>query len=359
MSSNDYPRLSNRDSNLSAAIMILLMNHKRSFIMTETKNKPSLVIVGKVQPIILKLLQTKTTITHLEDFSGPNAALLDKALLTADGLFASSALAVDETLLNKAPQLKVISQPHVGVDNIDIDACTTRRIPVGHTPGVLVEATADLFFGLLLSSARRISEGWNFVKSGFWGQKHSFPLGTDLYGKTLGIVGMGRIGTAVAKRAQASGLSVIYHNRRPRPDSENLHTKYVSFNELLASADFIMLLVPLTKESYHLFGATEFAKMKSTAYLINGARGKIVDSQALYQALNTGEIAFAALDVTDPEPLPINHPLLTLSNILITPHIGSATHETREAMARLAAENVINGLAGKSLPACANPQVNF
>ncbi len=327
--------------------------------MTENKNKPAVVIVGKVRPIIHELLQGKVSITHLKDFSGPNAILLEKALLTADGLLASSALSVDEALLRKAPHLKVISQPHVGVDNIDIDACTARKIPVGHTPGVLVEATADLFFGLLLSAARRIPEGWNLVKSGAWEQKQSLPLGIDLYGKTLGIVGMGRIGSAVVKRAQASGLTVIYHNRHPHPDSEKLHVNYVSFDELLVSSDFIMILVPLSKESYQLFGATEFTKMKSTAYLINGARGKVVDTTALYQALKTGEIAFAALDVTDPEPLSANHPLLTLPNILITPHIGSATHETRDKMARLAAENILNGLAGKSLRACANPQINF
>ena len=169
---------------------------------------------------------------------------------------------------------------------------------------------------------------------------------------------MGRIGSAVVKRAQASGLSVIYHNRHPHPDGQKLNAKYVSFDELLQESDFVMILVPLTKESYHLFGAKEFAKMKPTACLINGARGKLVDTDALYQALKTGEIAFAAVDVTDPEPLPGNHPLLTLPNILVTPHIGSATHETRSAMACLAAENLLNGLSGKALRACANPEVN-
>lgn len=323
--------------------------------MTE-KNKPIVVTVGKIMPIIHELLQPYATITHFKNLSGDVS--FEKALQTADGLVSSGMITVNEALLQKAPKLKVISQSSVGVDNIDLAACTAHHIPVGHTPGVLTEATADLFFGLLLNAARRIPEGWNFVKSGAWG-KQPFPLGTDLYGKTLGIVGMGRIGVAVVKRAQASGLSVIYHNRHQRPDDEKLQVQYVSFETLLTTADFVLSLVPLTKESYHLFGAAEFTKMKSTAYLINGARGKIVDTDALYTALKTGEIAFAALDVTDPEPLPGNHPLLTLSNILIVPHIGSATQETREAMARLAAENLINGLSGKPLRACANPTVNF
>lgn len=324
-----------------------------------TQNKPSVLIVGKILPIILELLQTAANITHLPNASGANAAILEQMLPTIDGLLSTSVLSVDKSLLNKAPNLKVISQPTVGIDNIDLEACTSLGIPVGHTPDVLVEATADLFFGLMLSAARRIPEGWNFVKSGAWAEASSFPFGTDLYGKTLGIAGMGRIGIGVAKRAQASGMSVVYHNRTPRADDENLKTKYVTFDELLATADFLMILVPLTKESHHLFGAAEFAKMKATAYLINGARGKLIDTAALYTALKNGDIAFAALDVTDPEPLPGNHPLLTLANILITPHIGSATHETRAKMAHLAVQNLLNGLNSKPLPACANPQVNF
>lgn len=323
-----------------------------------TENKPSILIAGKVLPIIPELLQSAANVTHIENISGTNTDLLDQMLRTADGILSTGALSVDSTLLEKAPHLKVISQPSVGVDNIDLAACTSRKIPVGHTPNVLVEATADLFFGLMLSAARRIPESWNFVKRGAWTQSDAFPFGTDLYGKTLGIVGMGRIGVGVAKRAQASGMSVIYHNRHARSDNESLQTKYVSFDELLTRSDFVMILVPLTKESHHLFGAAEFKKMKPTAYLINGARGKLVDTNALYDALKNGEIAFAALDVTDPEPLG-DHPLLTLSNILITPHIGSATHETRDSMARLAVKNLLNGLSAKPLAACANPEANF
>ena len=328
--------------------------------MTETTTKPSVVIVGQVLSIIRDLLQDKKiNVTYLAELSAATTAKLEQALLTADGLLSTSALAVNGALLNKAPQLKVISQSSVGVDNIDLAACTLRKIPVGHTPGVLVEATADLAFGLLLSAARRIPEGWNFVRSGAWTHGQSLPLGIDLYGKTLGIVGMGHIGVAVAKRAQASGMTIIYHNRHPRADDKALKATYVLFDELLTKSDFVLVMVPLTTESTHLFGRSQFAKMKATAYLINAARGKVIDSEALYGALKKGEIAFAALDVTDPEPLPASHPLLTLPNVLVTPHIGSATQETRNAMARLAVENLLQGLAGKTLPACANSEVNF
>jgi glyoxylate reductase len=325
--------------------------------MTDKGKKVPIIVIDKVRPVVLNLLQAQTAVTYLEDTVGPNARLFAEALQSAEGLFASSSITVDEAFLAKAPRLRVISQPHVGVDNIDLAACTARKIPVGHTPGVLVEATADLVYGLLLTAARRIAQGWEYVKAGSWEQKVPFPLGVDLFGKTLGIVGMGGIGTAVAKRAQASGLGVIYHNRRPRLDGAELNAQYVSFDQLLTTADFIVILVPLTTESQQLFGADEFKKMKSTAFLINGARGKVVDTMALYQALKTGEIAFAALDVTDPEPLSAKHPLLELTNILITPHIGSATNETRENMARLAVDNLLAGLAGTPLAACANPQV--
>ncbi|MDU2063858.1 MAG: D-glycerate dehydrogenase [Sporomusaceae bacterium] len=322
-------------------------------------NSANIVIAGNVLPILQETLAQNGQVQQFLDPAGKDRVAFEASLTTTDALLATSAITVNEALLAKAPNLKVISQPSVGVDNIDLDACTAHKIPVGHTPGVLVEATADLAFGLLLSAARRIPAGWNFVKSGAWGEKQSFALGVDLYGKTLGIVGMGRIGSAVVRRAQASGMKVIYHNRHRHPDEAALKADYVSFDQLLASADFVLLLLPLTKESEGLFNRETFAKMKPSAYLINIARGKIVDSEALYDALTTGKIAFAALDVTDPEPLPGDHKLLSLDNILVSPHIGSATKETRHAMALLAAENLLSGLADKALPACANSAANY
>jgi glyoxylate reductase len=284
--------------------------------------------------------------------------VLAEWLKEAEGLVLSGNINVDEKLLAGAPKLRVIAQTAVGYDNIDVAACTQRGILVGNTPGVLVETTADLTFGLLLCAARRIHEGWDFVRQGKWTYGAKFAFGIDLFGKTLGIVGMGRIGAAVAKRAQAFGMEVIYSNRARRIDENELGARYVSFDNLLVQADCIIVLTPLSKETSGMFGREQFAKMKPTAYFVNAARGPIVDTEAIVDALMTGEIAFAALDVTDPEPLGEKHRLLKLPNVLITPHIGSATLETRERMAQLTVDNLLAGLAGKALPACVNEEVN-
>ena len=280
-------------------------------------------------------------------------------LKDAQGLVASGNVRVDEELLQQAPKLKVIAQAAVGYDNIDIAACTRRGIPFGNTPGVLVETTAELTFGLLLCAARRLHEAWNFVKGGYWVPGKNIPFGMDLTGKTLGIVGMGQIGVAVARRAQAFGMNIIYHNRNRRSDEAQLGAEYRDFAELLAEADCIIVLTPLAAGTRGLFGRKEFALMKNTAYFVNASRGAVVDTQALLEALETGQIAYAALDVTEPEPLPGDHPLLKLPNILVAPHIGSATVETRTAMAVLTADNLLAGLAGKALPACVNKSVNY
>lgn len=322
-------------------------------------NKYKVVVTGRIMPAGLAMLNEQCEIYQWEQTAKPKLEDLAQWLREAEGLYVSTNMTVNEDLLAAAPRLRVIAQPAVGYDNIDISACTARKIPFGNTPGVLVETTAELTFGLLLTAARRIHEGWDWVRAGKWQPGVLMPFGVDLYGKTLGIVGMGAIGAAVARRAQASGMRVIYSNRRPRPDQEALNVEYRSFDELLAEADFIVVLTPLTAESRGMFGAKEFAKMKPTAYFVNAARGAVVDTQALYEALSERQIAYAALDVTDPEPLPADHPLLTLPNILIVPHIGSATTETRNKMAMLAAENLLLGLAGKPLVTCVNQQVNY
>ncbi|MBP1765225.1 MAG: Glyoxylate reductase [Firmicutes bacterium] len=284
---------------------------------------------------------------------------LSEWLTDAEGLVVLGNLQVNDELLQTAPKLRVIAQPSVGYDNIDIEACTKRKIPHGNTPGVLVNTTTELTFALMMCAARRLHEGWDFVKAGGWQRRETFPFGFDLYGKTLGIVGMGQIGVAVAERAKAFGMRILYNNRRPRPDDAELGFQYVSFDTLLAESDFVIVLTPLTAESHHLFGAKEFAAMKPSAQFINVARGPVVDTMALYEALKQGEIAYAALDVTDPEPIPADHPLLQLKNVIITPHIGSATLQTRTAMAMLTADNVLAGLERKPLPGCANPSVNY
>ena len=284
---------------------------------------------------------------------------LHEWLLDAEGLFMTGhGIKVNAELLAHAPKLRVIAQAAAGFDNTDIAACTQNRVPFSNTPGVVVDATADIAFGILLSAARRIHEGWNWVRSGNW-QKAELPFGVALYGKTLGIVGLGRIGSAVAKRAQASGMQVIYHDRVRRPDDDALNVKFVEFDDLLASADFILVMAPLTPENRGMFGAAQFARMKPSAYFVNSARGELVDTNALCDALRHGKIAYAALDVVDPEPLPADHPLLSLPNLLVTPHIGTATNETRDAMACLAAENLLAGLAKKPLPTCVNQEVNY
>lgn len=275
----------------------------------------------------------------------------DAWLAQADALFSTGNIRIDEKLLAKAPKLKVIAQASVGYDNIDIAACAARGIPVGNTPGVLVDAVADLAYGLIIDSARRLVRAHAHVQSGAWGERKPFGLTTDLAGKVLGIIGMGDIGSAIAKRAQASSMQVIYYNRHQRSDDEKLNVKYVSQEELFATADFIVLAVTLNPSTKHLINAETIAKMKKGVRLINISRGGVVDTDALYAALVSGQIGYAAMDVTDPEPLPGEHKLLSLENVTVTPHMASATKETRDAMALLTAENILAGLKGEALPA--------
>lgn len=318
-------------------------------------NKPKVVITGGgLMSSALKRLQNFGNIKQWEKAETIPRDVLLEWLTDAEGLIVNNSVVVDEELLRHAPKLKVIAQAAVGYDNIDIEACTKYDIPFGNTPGVLVAATADLAFSLLLCSARRIHEGWDFVKNDSWRLGHRMPLGIDIAGKTLGIVGMGQIGAAVAQRARAFGMNVVYYNRNRRHDDDSIGAAYLPFNVLLEEADAIIVLTPLSRETKGLFGREQFQKMKSTAYFINVSRGLVVDTDSLLEALQKGEIAYAALDVTDPEPLPKDHPLLKLSNILITPHIGSATTETRIAMAELTVDNLLAGLADKPLPACVN-----
>ncbi len=318
--------------------------------------KHKVVMTGRLMTPALERIQEACEVKLWDKTEAiPKETLFDW-LKDAEGLVVTGNVQVNEELLQHGPKLNVIVQSAVGYDNIDIEACTRYGVLVGNTPGVLVEATADLSFSLLLCSARRIHEGWNFVQGGSWRPGHNLSLGMDLAGKTLGIVGMGQIGVAVAKRARVFGMNVIYYNRNQRPDDELTGATYQSFDSVLEQADCIIVLTPLSKETRGLFGKQQFSQMKSTAYFVNMSRGPVVDTEALVHALETGEIAYAALDVTDPEPLPGDHPLLKLSNILITPHIGSATKETRTAMSQLTADNLFAGLDDKPLIACVNPK---
>jgi glyoxylate reductase len=260
--------------------------------------------------------------------------------------------AVDGALMDRVPGCRVISNFGVGVDHIDVAAATARGIPVGNTPGILDGATADLAFSLILAAGRRIVEGDRYAKSpAFTHYDPSYMLGREVHHATLGIFGLGRIGEQVAKRARGFDMNVLYNTRRRRPElEEKLGVRYASKDELLAQSDYVLLMCPLTTETRGLIGMAELKKMKPTAALINAARGAIVDSAALAEALAKKVIRIAALDVTDPEPLPRDHPLLRLDNVVITPHLGSATEETRRRMAELSVDNLLAGLAGRPLP---------
>lgn len=263
---------------------------------------------------------------------------------------------IDDGILACAPKLRVISQPSVGYDNIDIAACTARGIPVGNTPGAVTDATADLTMTHILTATRRFVEGWDYVRGGQWkNNKPNFMLGGDLKNKTLGIIGFGQIGMAVARRALAFGMKVVYYNRHRRDEFKE--AQYVEMDELLRCADFVSVHIALTPETTRMINRDNLKKMKPTAILINMARGAVIDTNALYEALRDKTIAFASLDVTDPEPIPTDHPLLSLDNVVITPHVGTATVESRTDMALIAAENLLNGLSGKPLKFCVNSEV--
>ena len=257
------------------------------------------------------------------------------------------------------PQVKVISQMAVGFDNIDIPAATTRGIPVGNTPGVLTDTTADFAWALLMAAARRVAEGDRFTRAGKWKTWGPIDfLGPDVSGATLGIVGFGRIGQALARRARGFDMRILYFDTRRKLEAEQKYfAQYTELEILLREADFVSIHTSLSQETYHLMDDARLEMMKPGGILINTARGPVVDPGALFRALSSGAIAYAALDVTEPEPIRPDDPLLTLDNIIIAPHIASASHQTRNKMAAMAAANLIAGLKGEPLPHCVNPQV--
>lgn len=276
-----------------------------------------------------------------------------------DGLISLLTDRVDAPLLDSAPSLRVVSNVAVGYDNIDVAACTARRIPVGNTPGVLTETTADFAFALLMGLARRVAEADAYVRAGRWRTwSPTLLLGADIHGATLGLVGLGKIGAAVARRARGFGMRVLYVSRQAHPELEaELGLRRVDKAMLLAESDFLSLHVPLTPETRHWLGRAELAAMKPGALLINTARGPVVDQAALAEALVQGRLGGAALDVTDPEPLPLDSPLLTAPNVLLAPHIASASHATRGRMASMAVDNLLAALEGRRPPHCVNPEL--
>ncbi|QQK74815.1 D-glycerate dehydrogenase [Salicibibacter cibarius] len=283
-----------------------------------------------------------------EDTPVPRETLLEE-IKDVDGLFCMITEKIDEEVLQAAKQLKLVANMAVGHNNIDVETATANGITVTNTPDVLTETTADLAFALLMASARRLVETSDTLRKGEWGAWSPMQFtGQDVFGATLGIVGLGRIGEAVVKRAKGFEMDVLYYSRTRKIDKESqLDIAYAELDRLLEKADFVMLLLPYSSESHHLIGERELALMKENAILINASRGGIVDENALYDALANGGIWGAGLDVYEQEPVPADHPLLTLSNVTPVPHIGSASVKTRRAMADLAADNLIQVLNGK------------
>lgn len=285
--------------------------------------------------------------------SGKFPPPISEKIRGVDGILTYGHEAVSREMMLESKLLKVISVLGVGYDHVDVPAARELGILVGNTPDILADSTADLTFALLLAVARNLVQSSQHVRSGRWTDLDpSLFWGQEVHGSTLGIVGMGAIGRAVARRASGFHMKTLYYKRERRQDWEKeLGIEYASLNQLLKASDFVTLHLPLTADTYHFIGKSELQKMKSTAYLINVARGAIVDPEALYETLQMKQIAGAALDVTEPEPLPLDHPLLGLDNLIITPHIGTATRQTRQKMAELAAQNLLAGLKGEPLPA--------
>jgi lactate dehydrogenase-like 2-hydroxyacid dehydrogenase len=323
--------------------------------------RPSVFVARIIPDDGLRLLATEADADVWPDELPPPRDELLRRVAGRDGVLTLLTDRVDAEFLDAAgAQLRVVSNYAVGFDNVDVAECTRRGIPVGNTPGVLTETTADLAWALLMAAARRLPEGDHYVRDGRW--KTWGPLlllGPDVHGSTLGVVGFGRIGQAVARRAKGFGMTVLYHDvaRAPEDVERDLGARFVPFHELLERSDSVSLHVNLTAETRGLIDADALRRMKDSAILVNTSRGPVIDTDALVDGLRSGAIWAAGLDVTDPEPLPPDHPLIGMDNCLVVPHIASASRATRGRMAEMAAANLLAGLRGERLPTAVNPEV--
>lgn len=320
--------------------------------------KPRVYVTRPLPGDAHQRLTDDCTLRLWEGAGTPDAETLHAAVADCEGLLCMLTNTVDAALLDAAPRLRVVSSMSVGVDHVDVAALTARGIPLGHTPGVLVDATADLAFALLLSAARRLPEAERFLREGNWTWARRWEpgllLGHDLRGATLGLVGLGAIGQAVARRARGFGMRIIGWT----PSGRQVDGVQVAdLDALLEQSDFVSLHLALSDSSRHIIDARALRRMKNSAVLINTARGPLVDEAALVDALRSGQIAGAALDVFESEPIGADHPLLGLPNVVAAPHIGSATLGTRTRMAELAVDNLLAGLRGEPTPHCVNPEV--
>ncbi len=320
--------------------------------------KPKVFVTRIIPDEGLKLVKKACDARIWEGELPPPREVILEEVGEVEGILSLLTSRMDAEVMDAAPKLKVISNYAVGYDNIDIPAATERGIIVGNTPGVLTDTTADLAWALLMATARRIVEGDRYVREGRWQTwGPTLLLGQDVHHATLGIIGLGRIGATIAKRASGFEMKVLYYDVNRREDLEKeLGIEFRPLDDLLQESDFVTIHTWLSEETYHLIGRREFKLMKKTAILINDARGPIVDNMALYEALRDGDILAAGLDVTEPEPLPADHPLLTLDNAVVVPHIGSGSVYTRGLMARMAAENLLAGLKGEMPPNPVNPE---
>ncbi len=320
-------------------------------------SKAKILVTRRIPEAGLKKLGEHCDFTVLSDGPPPSYEDVLEKSRDCDGILALLTERIDDELMGACPRLKVVSNMAVGYNNIDVAAATARKIRVGNTPDVLTEATADMALCLLLAAARRIMEGDRFIRDGEW--KTWDPLGLlglDLAGKTVGIVGMGRIGLSTARRLRGGwGCRILYYGRsRNREAEEELGAEKRELDDLLGESDFVSVHLPASEHTNGMFGEAAFNKMKKGSVFINTARGELHDGDALYRALESGHLFSAGLDVTNPEPLPPDNKLLSLPNVVIAPHIGSATKETRSAMAVMAADNIIAALKGEAMPSCVN-----
>lgn len=322
--------------------------------------KPRVFVTRRIPAIGLNRLSEHLDAAVWPEELPPTHEILLEKVKGVSGILCLLTDKIDQQVMDAAgPDLKVISQYAVGIDNIDVTAATRRNIAVGNTPGVLTDATADLTWALLMAAARRVVEGDRYARAGLWKTWGPTTLtGPSVSGATIGIIGFGRIGQAVARRARGFDMNILYtSNSRDLEGEKNTGAVFCSLDELLAQSDFVSLHTPLTPATHCMISTTQFERMKTSSILVNTARGPVVDSAALYEALRTKKIAYAALDVTDPEPLPLDSPLYTLDNLVLTPHIGSGSIQARDKMAEMAADNLIAGVRGEQLPNCVNPQI--
>ncbi|RSN75967.1 MAG: D-glycerate dehydrogenase [Thermoproteota archaeon] len=322
--------------------------------------KPSLFMTREIPKRGLDIIRENFDVDLWPDEAPPSKEEIIRRIKDKQALVSLLTDPIDEEVINSAPNLRIIAQYAVGFDNIDLKAATKRGIYVTNTPEVLTETTADFAFALMLAVARRVVEADKYVRNGKWkvAWHPLMMLGEDVHGRTLGIVGLGRIGCAVARRAKGFDMKILYYDVIRREDLEReLGIKYVDLETLLRESDFVTIHTPLTPETYHLIGEKQLRMMKKTAFLINTSRGKVVDQKALYKALKEGWIAGAALDVFEQEPISMDDPLLELENVVLAPHIASATHETRSKMAEIVAENLLAFKRGEIPPTLVNKDV--